>query len=294
MRIYLATLVYITIARSRPEKYGVTPPISKEGPSPQEVALATDLINELRARGSFESEEESKKREAVLGHVAKLVKEFVYKASIRRNFTEGTARASGGKIFTFGSYRLGVHGPGSDLDTLIVAPKHIDRQDFNEIFLEMLQNDPLVDEAIGVPEAYVPIIAAVIQGIPIDFTFARLALAVIPDDLELKDDSLLKNLDEKCVRSLNGSRFRAVYSNVNGFLGGVAWALLVARVCQLYPNGSSMFSTMPSYGVDTTQEMAATGSAPQNRGWNFKYERDRAHKMPIITPAYPSMCSTHN
>jgi poly(A) polymerase Pap1 len=29
---------------------------------------------------------------------------------------------------------------------------------------------------------------------------------VIPDDLELKDDSLLKNLDDKCVRSLNGSR----------------------------------------------------------------------------------------
>jgi poly(A) polymerase len=52
----------------------------------------------------------------------------------------------------------------------------------------------------------VPIIVAEIRGVPIDFTFARLALSVIPDDLELKDDSLLKNLDEKCVRSLNGSR----------------------------------------------------------------------------------------
>ncbi len=34
--------------------------------------------------------------------------------------------------------------------------------------------------------------------------FARLSFSTIPDDLDLKDDSILRNLDEKCVRSLNG------------------------------------------------------------------------------------------
>jgi hypothetical protein len=29
---------------------------------------------------------------------------------------------------------------------------------------------------------------------------------------------------------------KAIYSNKNGYLGGVAWAMLVARICQLYPN----------------------------------------------------------
>lgn len=33
---------------------------------------------------------------------------------------------------------------------------------------------------------------------------ARLALSSIPDDLSLKDDNLLRSLDERCVRSLNG------------------------------------------------------------------------------------------
>lgn len=49
-----------------------------------------------------------------------------------------------------------------------------------------------------------PIIKTKIEGIAIDFLMARLALSQIPDDLSLQDDNLLKNLDERCIRSLNG------------------------------------------------------------------------------------------
>ena len=41
-----------------------------------------------------------------------------------------------------------------------------------------------------------------------DLLFARLALAQVPDNLDLLDETLLKNLDPKCVKSLNGKFFQ--------------------------------------------------------------------------------------
>ncbi len=116
-----------------------------------------------------------------------------------------------------------------------------------------------------IEEAFVPVIKTYFDGIELDMLFARLSHSTIPDDLDLKDDTILKNLDQKCVRSLNGCRvtdeilnlvpnvetFRltlrtiklwakknGIYSNVLGYLGGVSWAMLVARVCQFYPNAA--------------------------------------------------------
>ncbi len=39
-----------------------------------------------------------------------------------------------------------------------------------------------------------------------DLLFARLALPTLPSNLNLLDMTLLKNLDQRCVRSLNGCR----------------------------------------------------------------------------------------
>lgn len=40
-----------------------------------------------------------------------------------------------------------------------------------------------------------------------DLLFARLALAMIPDNLNVDDDNVLRNLDEKSILSLNGAYF---------------------------------------------------------------------------------------
>ncbi|KAF4619923.1 hypothetical protein D9613_004921 [Agrocybe pediades] len=308
---------------------GVTPPISTSESSPREKEVTITLMEELRRQNTFESEEEAKTREIVLGRVAALVKRFVKKVSMDRGLSEAAATAAGGKIFTFGSYRLGVHGPGTDIDTLCVVPKHVSREDFFDVFEPMLKEMEGVTEVSGVPEAFVPVIKAEITGIPLDFLMARLALSSVPDNLTLKDDNLLRSLDERCVRSLNGSRVideilrlvpnvqvfrdalrciklwaqkRAIYSNVMGFLGGVAWALLVARICQLYPNAiagaivSRFFIIMYQWSWPQPVLLKQIEEGPlQVRVWNPKlYPADRAHRMPIITPAYPAMCATHN
>ncbi|TBU41452.1 polymerase [Dichomitus squalens] len=308
---------------------GVTPPIATSESNPREKEVTSTLLEELKRQGTFESEDESKTREIVLGRIAALVKKFVHTVALREGLSDAAATAAGGKIFTFGSYRLGVHGPGSDIDTLCVVPKHVSREDFFDVFEHMLKDAEGVAEVSGVPDAYVPIIKIKMSGIPIDLVMARLALSTIPDDLSLQDDNLLRNLDDRCVRSLNGSRVtdeilrlvpnvsvfrdslrciklwaqrRAIYSNVNGFLGGVAWAMLVARICQLYPNAvagaivSRFFIIMYQWAWPQPVLLKQIEDGPLPvRVWNPKlYPADRAHRMPIITPAYPSMCATHN
>ncbi|CAG8631363.1 13040_t:CDS:10, partial [Dentiscutata heterogama] len=309
---------------------GVTPPIAVTYPTPREIEVTDLLVQELTAQGTFESEEESKRREVVLGKLDKLVKEFVYNISReKKKLPEADAKEAGGKIFTFGSYRLGVHGAGADIDTLCVVPRHVTREDFFDEMHRVLRNLSEVNELTCVPDAYVPVIKLKFQDIPIDLLFARLELPKVPDELELKENTLLKNLDETCIRSLNGSRVtdeilrlvpsipafrtslrciklwakrRAIYSNVMGFFGGVAWAMLVARICQLYPNAiagaivSRFFRIMHQWRWPQPVLLKPIEDGPlQVRVWNPKiYHGDRFHLMPIITPAYPSMCATHN
>lgn len=308
---------------------GVTPPISMVGPTEAETLLNTAMVEELRVQGSFESEEETQRRVKVLTVLQELTQEFVYRVSKAKNMTEGMARDAGGKIFTFGSYRLGVYGPGSDIDTLVCVPKHVTRDDFFTVFVELLREREELQKLQPVPDAFVPIIKTVFDGIDIDLICGRLDIPQVPLDLTLEDNNLLRNIDDRDLRALNGTRVtdqilqlvpqkttfkhalrtiklwaqrKAIYANMFGFPGGVAWAMLVARICQLYPNanGATIISKFFSIYLQwkwpqpVLLKPIEDGPLPV-RVWNPKlYGQDRGHRMPVITPAYPSMCATHN
>ena len=57
-----------------------------------------------------------------------------------------------------------------------------------------------------IPDAFVPVIKLEFESIEMDLLFARLAQPFVSSKPDLLDVSLLKNLDPKCVRSLNGCR----------------------------------------------------------------------------------------
>lgn len=307
----------------------MTSAISMAGPKPEDLQATEDLIKALEPYNVFESKVEMNHRMQVLAELNGLVKQWIKDISIEKNIPPSMVTKLGGKIYTFGSYRLGVHHKGADIDALCVVPRNIERTDYFQSFLEVLKKQPTVTELRAIEEAFVPVIKMNYDGIEIDLLFARLALKEVPDDFDLSDDMLLKNLDQKCVRSLNGCRvtdeilrlvpntetFRlalraiklwakknGVYSNSLGYFGGVSWAMLVARTCQLYPNASAATLVHKFFLVFSKWKWPHPVLLKQPSNVNLGFQvwdprvnaADRYHLMPIITPAYPQQNSTFN
>uniref|UniRef100_A0A8C1TSJ6 Poly(A) polymerase n=1 Tax=Cyprinus carpio TaxID=7962 RepID=A0A8C1TSJ6_CYPCA len=293
-----------------------------------DLVLTRKLTETLRPFGVFEEELELQRRILVLGKLNTLVKVWIREVSEVKNIPASVIDNVGGKIFTFGSYRLGVHTKGADIDALCVVPRHVERSDFFSSFYEKLKEQEEVKDLRAVEEAFVPVIKLSFDGIEIDILFARLALQAIPENLDLRDDGLLKNLDIRCIRSLNGCRvtdeilhlvpnienFRLtlraikmwakrhnIYSNILGFLGGVSWAMLVARTCQLYPNAVAS-TLVHKFFLVFSKEWPNPVLLKQPEDCNLNLPvwdprvtpSDRYHLMPIITPAYPQQNSTYN
>ncbi|XP_050448950.1 poly(A) polymerase type 3 [Cataglyphis hispanica] len=308
---------------------GMTSAISVAEPKPIDITRTNELKEALKPYNVFESEEELNHRMEILSKLNALVKQWIRDTSVARNMPPNVAEQVGGKIYTFGSYRLGVHHKGADIDALCVVPRHIYRSDYFTSFFELLKMQEEVTDLRAVEEAFVPVIKMNFDGIEIDMLFAKLTLKEIPDSMDLKDDMLLKNLDQKCVRSLNGCRvtdeilrlvpnienFRlalraiklwakrhGIYSNVLGYLGGVSWAMLVARTCQLYPNAVAATLIEKFFLVFSQWKWPQPVLLKQPDNVNLGYPvwdprvnvSDRYHLMPIITPAYPQQNSTFN
>ncbi|XP_027906704.1 nuclear poly(A) polymerase 4-like isoform X1 [Vigna unguiculata] len=312
------------------KQYGITKPISMAGPTVYDLHRTLELEKFLAVSGLYENNEEAAKREEVLCRLEQIVKHWVKQLTHLKGYTDQMVEDANAIILTFGSYRLGVHGPGADLDTICIGPSYVNREeDFFYTLHDILANMEEVSELQPIPDAHVPVMKFKFDGISIDLLYASISRMIVPEDLVISDISLLYNVDEPTVRSLNGCRVadqilklvpnvehfrttlrclkfwakrRGIYSNVTGFLGGVNLALLVARVCQLYPNAvpsmlvSRFFRVYTQWRWPTPVMLCPIEE--NELGFSFwhprKNPRDRSHLMPIITPAYPCMNSSYN
>lgn len=310
-------------------------PISTAMPVQRELELTEELESVLRNEfNQFESTKETEYRCEVLAKLSELVEEWVMKIYEKKNLLDIYARRAGAQIFTFGSFRLDVSSPGSDIDTLILTCENIDREtDFFEDLYQMLMENSNVTELVRVRESFVPVMNMMFYGIPFDLTFARLPIpALSVPMMDIDDDGvvdLIDSEDEKSVRSLNGRRvtdktlslvpcqktfrlalrcikqwakLRCVYSNAVGFLGGIAWSLLVARICQLYPNAtastivSRFFALYSSNNWTWTDPVLLAPIKDTGKHARLVCIPSQMNKpiMFVVTPAYPSQNSTNN
>ena len=235
----------------------------------QETVTLKRAIDTL---GLFHTREDLVHREEVLATLTLLARRWVAKTLEEKGIPNSETGGVGAKLFTYGSYRLGVFNAESDIDCLIVGPRDVNKRDFMATFPDVLRSRPEATMVNPVEEAFVPVIKIVFDGIELDLQYAALPMTTIPDDLSLKGDGFMKTLvacpdwqsvvDFKTIRSLNGTRDtdmllevvpdretyrlalrllrvwakeRGVYGNKVGYPGGFAWSVMLARVCQMFP-----------------------------------------------------------
>ena len=249
----------------------------------------------------------------------------------KEGLPKGILDDAGGKVFTFGSFELGVYGPKSDMDTLMLAPRHVNRDHFFEHIPGLLRKEfksEEITELTPVPGISVPIVKLELCGVSVDLIFCSLNISSIPQNQQLADINLLRGLSETDLRCVNGTRVtrrildlvpqtkvfrmalravklwakqRALYGNIVGYPGGVAYAMMVARICQLYPRAAApniilkFFFLMRKWNWPNPVRLQPHEEGPLAlREWDPNtYGGDKRHLMPIITPAYPQMNACH-
>ena len=130
--------------------------------------------------------------------------------------------------------------------------------------------------------------------------FARLSYAIIPEDLDLKDDSILKNLDQKCVRSLNGCR---VTDEILTLVPNVETFRLTLRTIKLWAKSESLIHENISFMIpdfltylfnsqrtESTRTLSAIWAASRGLCW----WRECVNSIQTLRPRLSSTASSRS
>ncbi|XP_033829608.1 poly(A) polymerase type 3-like [Periophthalmus magnuspinnatus] len=325
----LQPLFEITSLEDVPKWYGTTGPLSFDFPSEEDLKRTRMLMEDLKSLDIFQSHLEVEHRERVVRNMESLFKQWLTETCLAMNVPEYVTEKVGGRVVPFGSYALGVNAKGADIDLLCVGPGFVQRSDFFSSFVEKLKTHNAIQIIQVIEDAFVPVIKLTYDGIDIDVVYAKINRKSISDKLDLLNIDHLQGMDICCMRSLQGYRVtqeiaslvpniftfrivlatikhwaksRNIYSNKMGFLGGVAWGILVARVCQLYPYATAAILVDKFFKIFSMWQWNFPILLKNPEQHNLKFPvwnptvnvSDRFHHMPIITPSYPHQNSAFN
>lgn len=203
------------------------PVVDASTPTPVEASFQTILKEYTDKNIQLESEMGIREREKVLDRMGQVCRQWIRNTSIKLQLPKDAIENAGGQLYTSGSYRLGVHEPGADIDTILVAPNFCTREDFfgngytppdydgesdlsnvraPDSLAEMIRNQPQVTNFVPVEKTAVPILTFDWEGINIDLLFARLGSASVPKHFDIDNDRALDGVDTATEKSLNGPR----------------------------------------------------------------------------------------
>ena len=224
----------------------------------------SQIIRLLTSRNQFETESGFKKRERLISNLESIAQNWsLHLIQMINPEHQQVQMSTYARILTYGSYRLGVCTPNDDVDSLLLFPSYVSRTDhFFKEFPSLLEKEPSISSVVPVPNAFVPVIKIVFEGISFDILYASLPLPFIPYDFDINDDGWLVGLDHTSIRSINGCRVastllsiidniasfritlhfikywahvRGIYGNIFGYLNGISWTILVGFICIFYP-----------------------------------------------------------
>ena len=247
------------------------------------------------------------------------------------------------RIMSFGSYRLGVYSSESDIDVLCIVPFSITRQDFfSEVYgiPWLLRQQPNITDVISLSNTYthnrmlVSIIKFKCDNVQFDVLMSRLPSEFISQDLSdynlLQIQNHWQGCDDEDIISLNGprtaleilrrvphvenfrtllrcikmwARRRGIYSSIVGFPGGVAWAIMCAKIVQSYPLNFNAIMLLQSFfdfynNWDFNDAVTIAPFVEERNSATFSSARlshaDNCRPVRIITPTYPAANSTFN
>jgi len=213
----------------------------------------------------LESTDGIQTRERVLNRMGAVCRAWIKGVCKKRGLPPEVQNSAGGSLFTSGSYRLGVHEPGADIDTILVAPYMCSRQDFfgeviseredgsdpvrdPDSLAERIRRHPDVTNFVPVEGAAVPILTFDWEGINIDLLFARLNSNSVPADFDVDQDAVLDGVDSATEKSLNGPRVtNLIAALVSGTPERYQTFLSVVRCVRKWAKARGLYSNKMGY-----------------------------------------------